>query len=71
MKKMGEKNKRYKYTREITNSPSNQAIRITNTNFPSPPRKSAKREASRGLVKILANCLLVSMYLISISPFSM
>ena len=35
-----------------------------------PPRKSANREESRGLVKMSANCLSVSMYLISISPFS-
>jgi hypothetical protein len=33
-------------------------------------RKSVKREASRGLVKISASCLPVSMYLISMSPFS-
>jgi hypothetical protein len=33
-------------------------------------RKSANREAMRGLMKISANCLSVSMYLISISPFS-
>jgi hypothetical protein len=34
------------------------------------PRKEVKREESRGLVKMLANCLSVSMYLISMSPFS-
>jgi hypothetical protein len=35
-----------------------------------PPHKEAKREESRVLVKISANCLSVSIYLISISPFS-
>jgi hypothetical protein len=35
-----------------------------------PPRKSENQEESRGLVKISANCLSVSRYLISISPFS-
>jgi hypothetical protein len=34
MKKMQEKGKRYKYTRYSINSPSNQAIRMANTNFP-------------------------------------
>jgi hypothetical protein len=34
------------------------------------PRKSANREESRGLVKMSANCLSVSIYLISMSPFS-
>jgi hypothetical protein len=38
---------------------------------PISPRKSVKREASRGLVKISANCLLMSMYLISMSPLYM
>jgi hypothetical protein len=33
-----------------------------------PPRKSANREESRGLVKMSANCLSVSIYLISMSP---
>jgi hypothetical protein len=35
-----------------------------------PPRKLANREESRGLVKMSANCLSVSIYLISVSPFS-
>jgi hypothetical protein len=35
-----------------------------------PPHKSANREESMGLVKILANCLSMSMYYISMSPFS-
>jgi hypothetical protein len=47
--------------------PSNQAIRMANTN-PPPLRKVAKREASRGLVKISDNCLSISIYLISMSP---
>jgi hypothetical protein len=34
------------------------------------PRKSVNREESTGLVKISANCLSVSMYLISMFPFS-
>jgi hypothetical protein len=33
-----------------------------------PPRKSANREESRGLVKMSANCLSVSIYLISMPP---
>jgi hypothetical protein len=40
---------------------------MANTN---PPGKAAKREASRGVVKISANCHSVSMYLIFMSPFS-
>jgi hypothetical protein len=40
------------------------------TPIPPPLRKSANREESRGLVKMSANCLSVSMYLISVSPFS-
>jgi hypothetical protein len=35
-----------------------------------PPCKEAKREESRGLVKMSANCLSVSINFISISPFS-
>jgi hypothetical protein len=34
------------------------------------PRKAANREESRGLVKMSVNCLSVSIYLISMSPFS-
>jgi hypothetical protein len=67
MKKMQEKSKIYNIQGKSTNSPSNQAIWMANTNF---PRKSANREESRGLVKMSANCLLVSTYLISMSPFS-
>jgi hypothetical protein len=53
MKKMQEKSKIYNIQGKSTNSPSNQAIRMANTNF---PRKSANREESRGLVKMSANC---------------
>jgi hypothetical protein len=42
--------------------PSNQAIGLANTKLP-PPHNEAKREKSRGLVKMSANCL-------SVSPFS-
>jgi hypothetical protein len=38
---------------------------------PISPRKSANRVESRGLVQMSVNCFLVSMYLISMSPFSM
>jgi hypothetical protein len=38
---------------------------------PSSPQKEEKRVASRGLVRISANCLsIISMYFIYISPFS-
>jgi hypothetical protein len=36
---------------------------------PSSPRKEAKREESRGLVKMLVSCLSMSINIISISPF--
>jgi hypothetical protein len=45
MKKMQEKSKIYNIQGKNTNSPSNQAICMANTN---PPRKSANREESRG-----------------------
>jgi hypothetical protein len=67
MKKMQEKSKIDNMQGKSTNSPSNQAIWMANTNF---PRKSANREESMGLVKVSANCLSVSMYLISMFPFS-
>jgi hypothetical protein len=34
------------------------------------PPKSTNQEKLRGLMKMLANCLSMSMYLISMSPFS-
>jgi hypothetical protein len=49
MKKMQEKSKVYNIQGKITNSHSNQAIWMTKTN--PPPRKSANREKSRGLIK--------------------
>jgi hypothetical protein len=49
-----------------TSSPSNYDIGMANTMF---PRKEAKQVASRGLVKISASCLSMSMYFLSISPF--
>ncbi len=45
MKKMQEKSKRYKYTRQIISSPSNQAIGMANTNFP--PQISKSRRIKR------------------------
>jgi hypothetical protein len=44
---------------------------MVNTNSSPPLRKVAKQQASRGLMKISVNYLSVSMYLISISLFSM
>jgi hypothetical protein len=41
MKKMQEKSKRYKFTRQITSSPSNQAIGMANTKLP--PQRSKMR----------------------------
>jgi hypothetical protein len=41
MKKMQEKSKRYKYTKQITSSPSNQAIGMANTKLP--PQRSKMR----------------------------
>jgi hypothetical protein len=41
MKKMQEKSKRYKCTRQITSSPSNQAIGMANTKLP--PQRSKMR----------------------------
>jgi hypothetical protein len=56
------------YKRQNTSSSSNQAIGMTNTKIP--PRKEAKQVASRGLVKMSANCFSISMYFITMSPFS-
>jgi hypothetical protein len=54
---------------KIQAPPSNHAIGMENSKS-NPPPKEAKRVASRGLVKISANYLSMSIYLISISPFS-
>jgi hypothetical protein len=56
------------YTRKSTNSPSNQAMRMTITD--PPPGISVNQEDSRSVVKMSTNCLSVSMYLISMSSFS-
>jgi hypothetical protein len=45
MKKMQEKSKRYKCTRQITSSPSNQVIGMTNTKLP--PQRSKTRRIER------------------------
>jgi hypothetical protein len=55
------------YTRRSTNSPQTKRY---GWQTPISPRKSANREESRGLVKMSANCLSVSIYLISMPPFS-
>jgi hypothetical protein len=68
MKKMQEKSKRYKCTRKITTSPSNQVIGMVNTK---PPHKEAKPEELRGLVKMLASCLSMSINIISLSLLNM
>jgi hypothetical protein len=57
------------YIQDKTEAPSNHATEMANTKF-FPPCKAANREASRGLMKISANCLSVLMYFITISPFS-
>jgi hypothetical protein len=44
MKKIEEKSKRYKYTRQITSSPSNQAIGMTNIKYPLQRSKTRRIE---------------------------
>jgi hypothetical protein len=68
MKKMQEKSKRIQIYKIEVKLPLKPSHRDGKHQSP-PPRKAAKREASRGLVKITANCLSVLMYLISMSPF--
>jgi hypothetical protein len=68
MKKIQEKSKIYNIQAKSTNSPLNQAIWMVNTN--SPPANQQIEKNQRGLVKMSANCLSVSIYLISMSPFS-
>jgi hypothetical protein len=51
----------------IRGSPSNQVIGMANTKF---PRKEAKWVTSRDLVNMSACCLSVSVYFITMSPFS-
>jgi hypothetical protein len=65
MKKMQEKSKIY-----TSKAPTPPQTKPYGRQTPISPRKSVNREESRGLVKMSANCLLVSIYLISMSPFS-
>jgi hypothetical protein len=67
MKKMQEKSKEIQIYKVNHKLPSNQAIGMTNIKL---PHKEAKHEESRGLVKMSANYLSVSINFISISPFS-
>jgi hypothetical protein len=57
----------YKVKHQLSLKPSH--IYGWQTSIP-PPHKSANQEESRSLVKMSANCLSVSMYLISMSPIS-
>jgi hypothetical protein len=71
MKKMQEKSKIYRYTRKSTNSSSNQAIRMANTNFPLQISKSRRikgfgENASQLPLYVYASHLNVSLlYMIS------
>jgi hypothetical protein len=60
MKKMQEKSKRYKYTRKSTNCPSNQAIRMANTNFPSQSNKARRVKGFDEDVSQLSLCIDIS-----------
>jgi hypothetical protein len=64
MKKMQEKSKEIQIYKANHKLPSNQAIVMANIKL---PRKEAKREESRGLVKMSVNCLSVSIKFISLS----
>jgi hypothetical protein len=66
MKKMQEKSKRIQIYKIEHKLPLKSSHKDGNHQS---PHKAAKRETSRGLVKISANCLSISMYLISMSPF--
>jgi hypothetical protein len=66
----GKCKRKAKYTIYKAKALSPPQIKLYGWQTPIPHRKSANREESRGLVKMSANCLSVSMYLISISPFS-
>jgi hypothetical protein len=60
-----------KYTIYTTKAPTPPQTKPYGWQTPIPPsRKLVNREESRDLVKMLANCLSVSIYLISMSPFS-
>jgi hypothetical protein len=67
MKKMQEKNKIYNIH---VKAPTPPQIKPYGWQTPISPRKSANREESRSLVKMSVNCLSMSIYLISIFPFS-
>jgi hypothetical protein len=60
MKKMQKKSKRYKYTRKSTNSPSNQAIRMANTNFPLQISKARRIKGFDEDINQLSLCVYVS-----------
>jgi dethiobiotin synthetase len=67
MKKMQDKSKIYSIQDKAPTLPQTKPYRWQT---PISPHKSANQEESRGLMKISANYLSVSMYLISMSPFS-
>jgi hypothetical protein len=67
MKKMQEKSKIYNIHAKAPTPPQTKPY---GWQTPIPSRKSANQEESRGLVKMSANCLSVTIYLISMSPFS-
>jgi hypothetical protein len=56
-----------KYTIHKATTPTPPQTNPYGWQTPIPPRKSANQEESRGLVKMSANCLSVSIYLISMS----
>jgi hypothetical protein len=64
---MQEKSKIYNIQGKSTNSPQTKSYRWQT---PISSRKSSNQEESRDLVKMSAICLSVSIYLISMSPFS-
>jgi hypothetical protein len=70
MEKMQQKRKKIQLYKIEHKLPLKSSHRDGKHQAPPPLRKSTNREALRGLVKISVNCLFVSMYLISISPFS-
>jgi hypothetical protein len=57
-----------KYTIYKAKTPTPPQAKPYGWETPISPCKSANREESKGLVKMSANCLSVSMYLISMSP---
>jgi hypothetical protein len=69
MKKIQEKNKIYNIQGKASTPPQIKPYGWQTPIPPPPPHKSVNQEESRGLVKILVNCLSVSMYLISMSRF--